>query len=212
MVVMKAVEGGSEQSRVLIEYMSPGGPTITHVRGIMLVNAMSNLRSVGLYEEYVQNMPRQHLELLQQSLATDWIPVATTSLHYETCDRIGLTQVHFEEFGVRQAQRITETFLGVALRRARAMGVHSLKQTLLQVDRLHDRLYQGGGCAVIEVGPKDVLFELHGFPFAGTRSFKTAWQAYVRAIGEGFAKVAYVKPARPRQPHPHRQALLISWV
>ncbi|MET0342551.1 MAG: hypothetical protein ABW252_16215 [Polyangiales bacterium] len=192
--------------------MSPEGPTITHVRGIMMVNSVDNLRSVGLYDEYERLMPKAHLEVVQQSVAMAWIPVATTVAHYLVSDRLPLMPEHLAAFGERQARRVTETFLGITLRRARSLGVDAVKQTIREIGRLHERLYRGGGCSVIDVGPKDIVLELHGFPFAQARTFKAAWTVYVQAIAESFSKVAYVKLTRPREPHPHRVAIMASWV
>lgn len=198
--------------RVLIDHFSAQSPTITHVRGIMMVNALANVRSVGMYEEYARLMPREYLEAVQQSVAMDWIPVAASLAHYEASDKLPLSDAQFASFGVRQAQRITETFLGGALRRARSLGIDTVKQTIGQIDRLHERIYRGGGCSVIDVGPKDLVFEIHGFPFATTRSFKVAWVSYIEAIAQAFAKIAYVKLSRPREPHQHRLAITVSWV
>ena len=198
--------------RVLVEHMSSVGPTITHVRGLMLVNALNNLRNVGMFDEYTHVMPPVQLEVVMQAIATSWVPVTHLVAHYEACDRLALTQEHFDTFGRRTAQSVTETFLGLALQRARALGVDGIKPTLSQITRLHERLYQGGGCTVLDAGPKDVVIEIHGFPFAGSRTFRNAWVGYLRAICDAFAKVAYVNLVRPREPHPHRAAAAGSWV
>ena len=60
--------------------------------------------------------------------------------------------------------------------------------------------------------PKDLLFEIHGFPFASTRAFQVAWVANFKALAQLFARVAYVKLVQAREPHPDRLALSANWV
>ena len=209
---MTSARPAPSTQRVLVEHMSSVGPTITHVRGLMLVNVLNNLRAVGMFEEYARVMPPMHLEVVTQTMATTWVPVAHLLAHYEACDRLPLTQEHINVFGQRTAQSVTDTFLGLALQRVRMLGVDGVKPALAQISRLHERLYQGGGCTVLDAGPKDVVIEIHGFPFAGSRTFRSAWVAYLRSVCDSFAKTAYVKLVRPREPHPHRAAAAGSWV
>ena len=200
------------EGRAIVDYQSPEGPTITHVRGIMLMNSLGNLRELGLYDEYTRRMTPTDFDALAQSLATSWVPVRHAVAHYEVLDSFELGADQIKTMGERQATRITGTFLGSALRRVQSMGVDTFKQTMAQLNRLHDRMYRGGGCAAIDAGPKDLMVELSGFPFAGSRSFRGGWLAYTQALANAFCKVAYVRMARPREPHPLRVALTISWV
>jgi len=198
--------------RVLLDYTSPEGPTITHVRGILLANAIGNLRDFGLYGEYVRLLPREHQEVLLHALAASWVPVANAVAHYVACDELPLDDEHFKVAGERQAQRIADTFLGSALRSVRSLGVDTLKQACSRLDRLHGRLNRGGGCTVIDLGRKDLQYEVHGCPFAASQSYCRGWTAYTQSLATLFCKVAYVRLARPREAHPHRLAVTINWV
>jgi hypothetical protein len=212
MDAMRVARASLAQETVLADHVSEDGPTVTHVRGILLANGLQNLRQFGLYDTYCRLIPANHLEALQELVATTWLPVEHALAHYETCDRLSITAAQYAEIGSRQADRVRDTFLGVTLRRARNMGLDGLKYSLSQVGRLHDRIYRGGGCAAFDVGPKDVIFEVSGFPFATTHSFRSGWLAYAQSMSALFARTSYVKSARPRVLHPQRLALVLTWV
>lgn len=209
---MRALRASLPREIMIADHTSEHGTAVTYVRGILMANAQANLREIGLYDDYERLVPRATLSALRSSVATSWVPVEHAVAHYQTCDKLPIKAEHYVTFGRRQAQRIRDTFLGFAIQRARSLGLTSLKASLARVGRLHDRLYQGGGCAVFELGPKEVIFEIAGFPFADSHSFQSGWLAYCEATAGLFARVVTMKLTRPRALHPHRLALQASWV
>jgi hypothetical protein len=209
---MRVARASLAQETVLLDHVSGEGPTLTHVRGILLANGLQNLKTFGYYEEYCRLIAPHHLAALQELMATAWLPAEHVLAHYVTCDLLPITAAQYAEIGNRQADQVRDTFLGGTLRRARDLGLEGLKYALSQVGRLHERIYRGGGCAAFDVGPKDVIVEVSGFPFATTHSFRSGWLAYAHAMSELFTRTSYVKLARPRVIHPHRLALSLTWV
>lgn len=212
MDVMLAARTSLLPGPVLVDYQHPEGHTITHVRGIMLANTRDNLRGIGLYEDYQRLLPEPARSALAEAVASAFIPVEHVLAHYQACDRLPISAEQFALFGRRQAERVRDTFLGITLQRARSLGLTDLKAMLGRVGQLHERIYRGGGCAAIELGPKDVHFEISGFPFAECHAFRSGWVAYTEAFSALFVRVATAKQTRPRTPHPHRLALRVSWV
>jgi hypothetical protein len=197
---------------MLVDHVSPEGATITHVRGIMLANALRNVREVGQYDTYLRLLPPDTASALTTGVATAWLPVSHVVAHYQTCDQLPIDGDAFAGFGRRQAAQVRDTFLGMAIQRANALRLTDLKATLARVGQLHDRIYRGGGCAAIDLGPKDVIFEISGFPFATSHAFQSGWVAYSEAMARMFARAVSVTLTRPRALHPHRLALQVSWV
>jgi hypothetical protein len=185
---------------------------VTHVRGTVLSNAVENLRAAGVYDDYLSAMPEAHAKFMSEVLAASWVPVAHAAAHYQAVDTLALTHAQFVEIGRRNAHRIADMILVHILRQVKSLGVDTIKQAVLRMGSIHDRLWRGGGCTVIELGPKDLAFEMHGCPFLESRSFRSGYATYGQALAEVFCKVAYVRVARPRMSHPHTLALSMSWV
>lgn len=197
---------------LLVDHVSAHGPTVTHVRGTMLVNSRENLRELELYDNYVAKLPSNVRDQLLQTLASSWVPVDLAMIHYQTLDELMLDAAQITRMGERTAERVLDTFLGSALRIARDMGADSYWMLLKQNARIFERMYQGGRVVVMQTGPKDVLIENHGLPMATSRYFRTAFHAYMAAIGRAFVRVSFIKLVRPRVAHPHTIAVAGSWV
>ena len=178
----------------------------------VVANAISNLQLAGVYEDYRSVMPEEDAKVLLEVLPVSWIPVGHLTAHYRAVDKLSLSRAQFEQIGRRNAQRIAETFMGLIVKQVRSLGVDTLKQAALKLGSVHDRMWRGGGCAVIELGPKDLAFEFHGCPFAHIRSFRAGYETYGQALAEAFCKVAYVKHVRPQMAQANALSLSLNWV
>ena len=197
---------------VILDYTSPSGPNTTHMRGTLLVNSLDNLRALGLYERYLALLPKTHSDVIPYTIAASWIPIHVALAHYETCDALGLDDNQLRQMGKMMAKRVADTFLGTMLRATRDAGVAGLWTALKQNHRLLERMYQGGGMAVLKTGPKDLILENTGLPIVTSRYWRAVYVHYMNDICGMFTKVAYVQLARPRVPHPHSIAIAGSWV
>ena len=185
---------------------------VTHVRGTILANAIGNLKEAGVYDDYLRVIPEAHAKVLLEALPVTWIPVEHITAHYLAVDKLSLSNDQFEAIGRRNAQRIADTFLGLILKQVRSLGVDTLKQAALKLGSVHDRMWRGGGCGVIELGPKELAFEFHGCPFSNIRSFRTGYEKYGQALANVFCKVAYIQIARPQLQQGNALSLRLNWV
>lgn len=197
---------------VVLDYMSPLGPNVTHMRGTLLVNSLDNLRALGLYDRYLDTLAPSHREVIPYTIAASWIPIDIALIHYETCDGMGLSEEELAKMGEMMATRVAETFLSTVLRTTRNAGVESFWAALRQNHRLLERMYQGGGMAVLKTGPKDFILENSGLPVVTSQYWRRVYVYYMKAISDMFTKVTYVKLVRPRVAHPHSIAIACSWV
>jgi hypothetical protein len=211
-IVAMSLTHAGPHGRVLVSHTSAAGPMATHVRGTVVANALENIRLAGAYDEYMRVMPEPSAKALLELLPVSWIPIEHVTAHYTAVDKLGLSRAQFAEIGQRNAQRIAETFMGLLIKQVRSLGVDTLKQTVLKLGSVHDRMWRGGGCAVIEQGPKDLLFEFHGCPFAHSRAFRAGYETYGQALAEAFCKVAYVRLVRPQLQQTNALALSLNWV
>ena len=197
---------------VVLDYVSPLGPNVTHMRGTLLVNSLDNLRTLGLYDRYLEALPPSHQEVIPYTIAASWIPIDIALIHYETCDAIGLSEEQLEKMGEMMATRVADTFLATVLRTTRNAGVESFWTALSQNHRLLERMYQGGGMAVLKTGPKDLILENTGLPVVTSRYWRQVYVYYMKAVSGLFTKVAYAKLVQPRVAHVHSIAVACSWV
>jgi hypothetical protein len=199
-------------AEVVVDHVSAHGPNVTHMRGIVLVKSIENLRLAGLEERYLRELEPDLHEPMRFLIAASWVPIDLAMAHYAACDRMRLDDRATEELGSLMANSMGGTLFNSLLRTTRNAGIESLWSVLKQNDRLWDRMYQGGGVTVIKTGPKDLVLENHGISLATSRHFRAAYRAYWIGLGRLLARVAYVKLIAPREPHPHRIAFAGSWV
>ncbi len=197
---------------VIVDHVSAHGPYVTHMRGTLLVNSVEHLRQLGVYERYLELLEASARDHVAYAIAASWIPIEIALAHYQACDALKLGERDCQTLGSMMAQRIADTFLGTVLRVTRRAGVESFWSLMSQNSRIWDRMYLGGGVTVIQTGPKDVIVENHGLPLVTSRHWRFAYEAYWKALGAIFTKVAFVKAVHPREAHPHRIALAGSWV
>lgn len=196
----------------MVDHVSPHGPNVTHIRGLILTKSMENLVRAGLHERYLRELEPELHQPMRFVIASSWVPIGLARAHYVACDRMKLGDRATEELGSLMAASMSSTLFASLLRTVRSAGLDSLWTVLKQNDRLWDRMYQGGGVTVIKLGPKDLILENHGISLAESRHFRAGYRAYWSALGALVAKAAYVKLVAPREPHPHRIAIAGSWV
>jgi hypothetical protein len=210
--VQPGTQAKATQPEIVVDHVSPHGPNVTHIRGIVLTKSMENLVRAGLKDRYLRELEPELHESMRFVIASSWVPIELARAHYGACDRMRLGDRTTDELGELMAASMGGTLFASLLRATRSAGMESLWTVLKQNDRLWDRMYQGGGVTVIKLGPKDLTLENHGISLAESRHFRAAYRAYWAALGQLFAKAAYVKIVAAREPHPHRIALSGSWV
>jgi hypothetical protein len=197
---------------VVMDYTSPEGRTVVEARGILIVSSMQTLKSLGLYDAYLQKLSPPLREQLGAVLASSWVPLELGLAHCEAIDALQLTDRQMQDQGEQIARQVSDSSLSMMMRTARGMGVDKSWWLLKQVDRIWPRVYRGGGITLLAAGPKDAILEIHGVPLLSSRFFRAAHHAFVAGLGASLSETSYVKAVRPREPHPHRAATSMSWV
>src|SRR5689334_19566420 len=103
----------SVRDQPLLEYTSPQGPLVTHVRGTVLADAQQNLRSLGIYERYLDALSPQTRDNLSAAIASSWIDMASALEHYTLIERLAvelaLSQQQIDDIATRIVTRATDT-------------------------------------------------------------------------------------------------------
>jgi hypothetical protein len=205
----------SEEASVELRYESPSGAALKNVRSTLVQSSLQTLRENGLFERYVELLPREFHERVLLTLAPTWLPTEVALAHYACCDRLGLSDAELESFGEAVARRIMGTFLGTMLRSSRNVG-SSPWIPLRNYDKLWARVFDGGGVIVMKTGPKDALVDTYGVPMYALKYFRVGHQGLARGTLGMFAHKVF---AQTRYPHrvgafPDQPAIQtkLSWV
>lgn len=173
------------------------------------MSSQVTLREQGLFERYVEQLPREvHHDILQLG-APSWLPLRLGMAHYEACQRLGLTEEQVVEIARRVAMHREGTFLGVALNLARGAGITPLTVSR-QLPRLWGRAFTGGAIHGIELGPKELRIEAEGWPCAHIPYCRYAFRGLCLGVAKLLSREAYVKVLP--QTTEGCVALQVSWV
>jgi len=172
----------ADQGELLVEHLSAYGPRVLRLRGILLMNAIENLRQWGVYERYLEQLSDGTQDALRSVIASSWVPIETVIEHYRVSDRLDVDPARAAQAGQRMGERIAHTFLGITLRTARGAGLDALGFLLRRNGRTWDRMYQGGGTRLRELGKREMLLEDFGNPAFGFELFRHGYFAYWRAL------------------------------
>jgi hypothetical protein len=198
---------------LLLNYGEPQTPRVTHVRGILIAGSRAGLQSVGFYDRYVELLPPAYKDALLYCVANSWLPLDVTFAHFDTCDRVGLTRSHFDAIGGALADRLAKTFMGAALRTVRSMGADGqLLWAVSHTDRFLRRVYAGGRCTVEQRGPKDLLLQLNGIPFAGSTYYQGVLLSHTKALLGMMCRRLFAQIVPPRPLNSESLAIALNWV
>lgn len=179
----------------------------------MVLASLKLLRDVGHYDAYEAALPQEHREPILQAMAASWVPMRHMVAHFATIDGLGQSDAQLSRMGDVHGAESMDTLFGTLIRTARGAGAEAgIWIALKQVDRIWGRIFQGGGCSIIQSGPKDAIFEIHGLSVAGSRYFRLSHIAFVRVAVMMVARTCIVKAVPARKPDPESFAISISWV
>lgn len=206
----------SAQDQILLEYTSPHGPLVTHLRGTVLASTQQNLKDLGLYDRYMDALTQEDRTRMSSLIASSWVDIEFATQHYMLIGRLreetGMGDDEVDQIATRIVTRATDTFIGSMVRATRTAGVEAFALVMSKNDRLWDRFYMGGGCTIIQHGPKELTLENHGNPLFFLPMFRIGYDAYTRVLTRLFCKSAVIKNVRPRGAQPHTLATRFSWV
>lgn len=201
------------EPKTVVDHVSPEGPYVIGLKAMLIQSRLKHLRNENLLEDYVARVDPAHRETLLNSLASSWIPVDAALAHYVALDRLELSDTQLARMAEPLGKSTFEVMFAAILRASRNAGADLHVWTgLRQLDRLWNRIYQGGACKVTQVGPKDALLEVIGVPFAHSRSFRSTHCGFLRGTIALTAKACIVKGLAAHDSKSDHYTVSISWV
>lgn len=163
----------------------------TTVRSTLLASSIRAIRKCERYDEYVANLPAAWHDLPLRAIAGLWLPIEAGVAHYRACDALRLSTEEQVANGRETGDRIHGTFLGTMVRAAKTAGATPWI-ALGSTNKLYERLFEGGGCCVTKVGPKDARLEMACNAVTGLEYFRNALRGLYQTGIELFCTKAYV--------------------
>lgn len=183
---------------------------VSHVRSTLLTSSLRALRERNYYEGYLRMLPRVHHEAIEGTVAGTWHPIELMQAHYEACDGLGVGEQEVYDIGMTVGSRIQSTLMGMVLKMASEVGVTPWRP-LGYCGAFWERLYQGGGVRLVQLGPKEALLELVGNPLCRSTYFRCAQRGTIQAAVSLFCTKSYVSEQPSAQPG-KRISYRVSWV
>jgi hypothetical protein len=183
---------------------------VRHVRSTILVASVDNLRHLGYFDAYLPHLPEEHRSAVLESVAAVWVPIDAAHAHYSAIDALALPPSVQIAMGRRAMDRVGGTLLGTSLSVAKQVG--ATPWTILpHVQRFWHRGYDGGGLAVIKLGPKEARIDVAEFSLCTMAFFRRALMGWVASLTELFCTKASVH--ENGSPHgPHSLSVRLQWV
>lgn len=129
----------------------------------MLLSSVRSLRSRGLFERYLERLPRPMHEPILGAVAGTWVDLDIATAHYRACDALNLGVSDQLAMGGAVGDAVNGTFLRTLVQIARTAGVTPWT-CLKQYTKLWERIFDGGDVEVDKLGPKEALVQMHGLP------------------------------------------------
>ena len=180
-----------------------------HIRSTLITSSLAALRKRNHLARYETLVPEEHKEQILSCVAGTWLPMAVGIAHYETCNALALPPNEVHEIGMDVSTQVQSTFLGTLAKMARTAGVTPWTG-LSQMQRLWDRVLDGGGVAVYRLGPKEARVDIASLQLVDIPYFRVAFRAFVVAGCGIFATKVYGRDARTVN-ESGRAAYRLSW-
>jgi len=169
---------------------------VDHVRGTLINTSLQTLREMSLFDAYFQRLPQKEHERILSIVAGTWVPIDVALLHYRTCESLDVGPSTLAEIGNSVSKRFQGTFLSTVLRVAAGSGGVTPWTPLTQIQRLYDRVFQGGAVSVAKLGPKEARTDFIGNPLCSVGYYRGGLKAIIAATADLFSRKAIVREVR----------------
>lgn len=162
-----------------------------HIRSTLVASSIRAHRERGRFDAYLAGLEAQWRDVVVECVAGVWLPLGAGKAHYHACEALGLSTQEQVAVGREVGNRIQGTFLGTMIRAAKGVGATPWT-AFSYTHRLYERLFDGGGCQVVQMGPKDAILEIAANPIVAVPYFRNGLRGMWQVALELFCKRAYL--------------------
>jgi hypothetical protein len=194
---------------IIVDYVSPDGEHITHIRSTLITSSIQTLRELGFLERYLRVLPRSHRDALLAPRAPGWLPVEEAAIHYNACNEMALSQPDLDRISESVVTTMTTMLLSTFRRNAsRSTDGATPWLSLGQAGRLFSRMNVGGAIRVTRRAADEALVEVRGGSLYSIPYYEFGHCAMLRVQVQLFAKKVQVRTLSIAE-REHRA--LINW-
>lgn len=197
----------AKSEEVVLDYMSPDGERITHIRSTLISSSIQTLKALGLLERYLDALAKKHHDAMLAPRAPSWTSEEEAAIHYAACNDMKLSAPELDLLSQTVASAIGTTLMATFTRSSRALEAEPWL-ALAQTQLLFSRLNKGGAVRVIRRAPNEALFEVRGGSLYSIPYYETGHHALLRASALLFSSKAHTRTVHSADPE-HRT--LLSW-
>ncbi len=173
------------------------------------MSSIRALREEGHYARYVELLPGAQRDAILNCVAPQWMPVELAVVHYDACNRLGLSSSQMLEMGSRVAKHAQGTFVKTIVAFVTSAGATPWTM-LAQGRRMWERAWVGSGLSVVKLGPKEARIEIVGCPCARIAYFRGANRGILQSVVQILSTRAYVNEV-PRLSGDTSLAYKLQW-
>jgi hypothetical protein len=161
------------------------------LRSTWVTGSLEALKRRGLFDRYLDALPRAHHQEILSIVAGVWLPVRLAIVHYGACDAMGLSVPEKLELGSEVAAFANRSYVAYVAQVARAAGVTPWV-VLEALPKLWQRGWRGGNVRIHKVGPKDARVEIRPWPLARFSYNRVATRGIISGLMKPLSNVVYV--------------------
>jgi hypothetical protein len=197
----------AQNGETVLEYKSPDGERITHVRSALISSSIQTLKALGFLERYLRALPEIHHATMLAPRAPGWTSEEEAAVHYTACNDMNLEGPELGLLADTVAKAIGVTLLATFTRSSRSVEGDPWL-ALAQTERLFSRLNRGGTVRISRRGGNEALFEVRGSRLYAIPYYEVGHHALLRASALLFCKTAHARTVYTAD-REHRT--LLSW-
>lgn len=149
------------------------------VKSALLQSSLSGMEKLGLADRYFAALPTEHHEAMRTLVVGQWNPMELGVAHYGAIDSLRLSSMQAKANGRAVAEKVQVSFARTVFR-----GLGTAVTPLDALKRLPafmERLIQGGGVAVDQLGPKDARATIIEVPIGRFDYVREGWAGMFEA-------------------------------
>jgi uncharacterized protein (TIGR02265 family) len=181
------------------------------IRASVIATSRLAIRALGRDDDYFALLDPRHHVTIREISGVGWLPIDVADAHYRAADGLGLGRAEQRDLGRQVAHRLRDSYAGSIIRSLRAVGALSPHSVLSRFPIAWERLVQGGGARVIELGPKDIRVECLATSIAQYRYVREGWAGMFEGTLELVARTVHVVELAEHR-SPSGCGYRVSWV
>jgi hypothetical protein len=166
-------------------------PVATRFRSTWLTSSLRAIKDRGRLDEYLVHLPREHHDVILNSVAAVWLPAGVALAHYDAADLLHFSPLELVAIGREVHTYAQASVFSMLVKLATGAGVTPWT-ALAQFRRLWERVWVGGGVGVFKTGPKEARLELVAWPCSRSMYVHHAMRGVVAGMLEVFCTKAYL--------------------